>query len=154
MTQTDSPATRLLPNICTDRMEETRDFYINLLGVVVGIEHEGWYLQLASPVKPNLRIGIPRQDHAFTPTEFQLPAQGVVLSVEVDDVDAMHEKVRNNGIPVALELREEDFGMRNFMVARPNGLLVNFFHFADQTRQRQEGLGADHDYQRRRMRPS
>jgi hypothetical protein len=30
--------TRLLPNICTDRMAETRDFYVDLLGFVVGLE--------------------------------------------------------------------------------------------------------------------
>ena len=30
--------TRLLPNICTDRMAETRDFYLALLGFVVGFE--------------------------------------------------------------------------------------------------------------------
>jgi hypothetical protein len=34
--------TRLLPNICTDRMEETRDFYVSLLGFVVGTVHLGW----------------------------------------------------------------------------------------------------------------
>jgi catechol 2,3-dioxygenase-like lactoylglutathione lyase family enzyme len=33
--------TRLLPNICTDRMEETRDFYVDLLGFVVGTVHPG-----------------------------------------------------------------------------------------------------------------
>lgn len=38
----DVAVTRLLPNICTDRMEETRDFYKQLLGFVVGFEHEGW----------------------------------------------------------------------------------------------------------------
>lgn len=39
--------TRLLPNICTDKMAETRDFYKELLGFVVGFEHKGWYIQRA-----------------------------------------------------------------------------------------------------------
>lgn len=33
--------TRLLPNICTDRVEDTRNFYAKLFGFVVGFEHEG-----------------------------------------------------------------------------------------------------------------
>lgn len=81
---------RLLPNICTDRMIETRDFYADLLGFIVGFEHAGWYIQMASPTEPQLQIGIVRRDHEFTPEAFQQPAQGVILSVQVEDVDAAH----------------------------------------------------------------
>lgn len=66
--------TRLLPNICTDRMAETGDFYVDLLGFVVGFEHLGWYIQVASPAIPRLQIGIVRRDHEFTPKAFQQPA--------------------------------------------------------------------------------
>jgi len=121
--------TRLLPNICTDRLEETRDFYAGLLGFVVGFEHPGWYVQMASPSHPQLQIGIVRRDHAFTPPAFQQPAQGVILSVQVDDVDAAHASALKRGFCVAHALRDEDFGMRRFMVADPNGLLVNVFAF-------------------------
>jgi catechol 2,3-dioxygenase-like lactoylglutathione lyase family enzyme len=94
--------TRLLPNICTDRMAETRDFYAGLLGFVVGFEHHGWYIQMASPTNPQLQIGIVRRDHEVTP---------------------------KGGFRVAHELRDESFSMRRFMVADPNGLLVNIFSF-------------------------
>lgn len=121
--------TRLLPNICTDRMAQTRDFYADLLGFVVGFEHHGWYIQMASPDHPQLQIGIVRRDHAFTPEAFQQPAQGVILSVQIEDVDAAYADARERGFPIAQELRDEDFGMRRFMVADPNGLLVNIFSF-------------------------
>ena len=94
--------TRVLPNICADRMEETRDFYVNLLSFVVGTEHQGWYIQIASPTDPRLQIGIVRRDAEFTPKAFQRPAQG---------------------------LRDQDFGMRHFTVVDPNGLLVNVLGF-------------------------
>lgn len=121
--------TRLLPNICTDKMEETRDFYMALLGFVVGFEHEGWYIQLASPTHPLLQVGIMRRDHEFTPKAFRHPAQGVILSVQVEDVDAAYSAVRQRGLRIAHELRDESFGMRRFMVVDPNGLLVNLFSF-------------------------
>jgi catechol 2,3-dioxygenase-like lactoylglutathione lyase family enzyme len=121
--------TRLLPNICTDQMEETRDFYINLLGLVVGTVHPGWYIQVVSPADPRLQIGIVRRDAEFTPKAFQRPAQGVIISVQVDDVDAIHAAAVKRGLQIAQGLRDEDFGMRHFMVADPNGLLVNVMAF-------------------------
>lgn len=121
--------TRLLPNICTDRMEETRDFYIKLLGFVVGFEHQGWYTQMASPTNPQLQVGIVRRNHEFTPKTFQQPAQGVIISAQVEDVDAAYSEVLKRGISIEFELRDESFGMRRFMVADPNGVLVNVFSF-------------------------
>ena len=121
--------TRLLSNICTDRMDETRDFYVALLGFVVGFEHPDWYVQLASPTHPQLQIGIVRRDAEFTPQAFQQPAQGVILSAQVDDVEAAYSTAKGRGFDIALELRDESFGMRRFMVADPNGLLVNIFSF-------------------------
>jgi catechol 2,3-dioxygenase-like lactoylglutathione lyase family enzyme len=121
--------TRLLPNICTDRMEETRDFYVDLLGLVVGTAHPGWYIQLVSPTDPRLQIGIVRRDAEFTPEAFQRSARGVIISVQVDDVDAAHAAAVKRGFQIAQGLRTEDFGMRHFMVADPNGVLVNILAF-------------------------
>jgi predicted enzyme related to lactoylglutathione lyase len=125
----DIAVTRLLPNICTDRMEETRDFYARLLDFVVGFEHQGWYIQMASPDHPQLQIGIMRRDHEFTPAAFQQAAQGVIISVQVADIDATYASVLERGFRIEHELRDESFGMRRFMVADPNGLLVNLFSF-------------------------
>ena len=110
-------------------MAETRDFYTGLLGFVVGFEHHGWYIQMASPTNPQLQIGILRRDHEFTPKAFQQPAQGVSISVQVEDVDAAYAAMLKRGFRVAHDLRDESFGMRRFMVADPNGLLVNIFSF-------------------------
>lgn len=121
--------TRLLPNICTDRMEETRDFYAKLLGFVVGFEHAGWYLQMSSRSDPQLQIGIVRRDHQFTPKAYQRSAQGIIISVQVEDADAAYAVTLKRGFNVAHDLRDESFGMRRFMVADPNELLVNIFSF-------------------------
>jgi catechol 2,3-dioxygenase-like lactoylglutathione lyase family enzyme len=121
--------TRVLPNICTDRMEETRDFYVDLLGFVGGTEHPGWYVQVLSPTDPRLQIGIVQRDAEFTPKVFQRPTQGVIISVQVDAVDAVHAAAVKRGLQIAQRLRDQDFGMRHFMVVDPNGLLVNVLAF-------------------------
>jgi predicted enzyme related to lactoylglutathione lyase len=120
---------RLIPNICTDRMDETRVFYEKLLDFVVGFEHPGWYVQMASPTNPQIQVGIMRRDHEFTPKDFRHPAQGVIISVQVGDVDAKYAEVLKGGFRIAQELCDESYGMRRFMVEDPNGLLVNIFSF-------------------------
>jgi uncharacterized glyoxalase superfamily protein PhnB len=84
---------------------------------------------MASPTNPQLQIGIMRRDHEFTPKDFQHAAQGVIISVQVEDVDATYAVVLKRGFRIVQELRDESFGMRRFMVADPNGLLVNMFSF-------------------------
>jgi uncharacterized glyoxalase superfamily protein PhnB len=70
-----------------------------------------------------------RRDAKFTPEAFQGPAQGVIISVQVDAVDAVHAAVVKRGLQIAQGLRDQDFGMRRFMVTDPNGLLVNVMAF-------------------------
>ncbi|WP_278355348.1 MULTISPECIES: VOC family protein [Idiomarina] len=121
--------TRLLPNICTDRVEETKSFYMELLGFVVGFEHQGWYTQMTSQTNPQLQVGIIRRDHEFTPEAYQQSAQGVIISAQVENVDTAYSEVKRRDFSIELELRDESFGMRRFMVADPNGVLVNVFAF-------------------------
>jgi uncharacterized glyoxalase superfamily protein PhnB len=84
---------------------------------------------MASPLDAQLQIGIVSRDHEFAPKEFQQPARGVIISAQVEDADAAHAAALKGGFRVAHELRNESFGMRRFMVADPNGLLVNIFSF-------------------------
>ena len=51
------------------------------------------------------------------------------ISVQVDDVDAVHAAAVKRGLQIAQGLRDQDFGMRHFMVVDPNGLLVNVLTF-------------------------
>ena len=69
-----------------------------------------------------------RRDHEFTPEAFQHSAQGVIISVQVEDVRCYLRSGAEAGFS-ASHRNEESFGMRRFMVADPNGLLVNIFSF-------------------------
>jgi hypothetical protein len=53
------------------------------------------------------------------------PTVGVLINLEVDDVDAVHERVLAAGYEVVLPLRDEDFGQRHFILAAPDGVLVD-----------------------------
>jgi catechol 2,3-dioxygenase-like lactoylglutathione lyase family enzyme len=40
---------RIITNICSDRLTESRDFYVTLLGFEVSYESD-WYIQLRNPI--------------------------------------------------------------------------------------------------------
>lgn len=47
------------------------------------------------------------------------------LYVDVDDTDALHDRLVEAGATVVQERRETDYGRREFAVADPNGYVLN-----------------------------
>ena len=115
----------LFPDVCTDRLETSRDFYAALFGFRVLFEAPGWYVQLQSPADPNLQLAFVQRDHASVPEGFRDAPRGVLVTVETDDVDAVHRRARALGLEPVYALRSEPWGQRHFMVTDPNGLLVD-----------------------------
>ncbi|NER83488.1 MAG: hypothetical protein F6K42_28835, partial [Leptolyngbya sp. SIO1D8] len=84
---------RLIPNICSQKLPESRDFYVNLFGFEVTFDSD-WYVQVASPENPKLELGIIQQDNELVPLPFQATPQGQYLTLVVDDVDAVYAKAQ------------------------------------------------------------
>jgi catechol 2,3-dioxygenase-like lactoylglutathione lyase family enzyme len=105
---------RAVPNIRSERAAETRDFFVDLLGFEVAMDL-GWVVTLASPDNPSVQVTIISSDDMAAPG----------ISVEVADVDAVHEKAAARGLEIAYPLRDEPWGVRRFMLRDPNGTVVN-----------------------------
>jgi len=114
----------LFPDICTDDLARSRDFYRDLLGFEVIFENT-WYVQLHHPKQPAAQIAFVQRDHDSVPKAYQARPEGVIVTVELDDVDACHAHVRTLGIEPVYALVSEVWGQRHFMVEDPNGLLVD-----------------------------
>jgi catechol 2,3-dioxygenase-like lactoylglutathione lyase family enzyme len=106
--------TRAVPNIRSGRPAETRDFFVNLLGFDVVMDL-GWVVTLASPGNHSAQVTIIGNDDPAAPG----------ISVEVGDVDAVHAKAVEHGFEIAYPLRDEDWGVRRFMLREPSGTVVN-----------------------------
>lgn len=51
---------------------------------------------------------------------------GLLLNVEVDDVDAVHAELESRAdLDIVLPLRSEDFGQRHFILAAPDDVLID-----------------------------
>jgi catechol 2,3-dioxygenase-like lactoylglutathione lyase family enzyme len=105
---------RTVPNIRSYRVAETRDFFTELLGFVTSMDL-GWVVTVASPTNPSAQVTIIGNDDPAAPG----------ISIEVDDVDAIHAKAAQLGLEIAYPLRDEEWGVRRFMLREPSGTTVN-----------------------------
>ena len=106
--------TRAVPNIRSDRPAETREFFVNLLGFEVAMDM-GWIATVTSPTNPSAQVSIVGNDDMAAPG----------ISVEVADVDAVHARAVKQGLEIVYPLRDEEWGVRRFMLREPSGTLVN-----------------------------
>lgn len=117
--------TSFYPVVCTERLGESVEFYTRHLGFEITFEAD-WYVSLRRPGPPGYELALLDPTHPTVPEGYRRPVQGVILNVEVEDVDAEWERlVVQAGLPVELELRSETFGQRHFILADPNGVLVD-----------------------------
>jgi uncharacterized glyoxalase superfamily protein PhnB len=105
---------RAVPNIRSDRPSETRDFFVELLGLEVAMDI-GWVVTVASPTNPSAQVNIISNNDMSAPG----------ISVGVADVDAVHAKAMDRGFEIVYPLRDEEWGVRRFMLREPSGTVVN-----------------------------
>jgi uncharacterized glyoxalase superfamily protein PhnB len=105
---------RAVPNIRSERPAETRDFFVDVLGFEVAMDM-GWVVTVASPTNASAQVTIVGDDDMAAPG----------ISVEVTDVDAAHAKAVERGVEIAYPLRDEEWGVRRFMLREPGGTVVN-----------------------------
>ena len=117
---------RIVPNLASEAFEATRDFYRDLFDLVVSVELEDWYLQLAPESDTTLNIGFVKPDHELFAGRTASPrTYGVVVTIHVDDVDEAYRRARRRGAEIAAEIRDEEYGQRHFLLVDPNGLVLN-----------------------------
>ncbi|WP_157020287.1 VOC family protein [Mesorhizobium xinjiangense] len=117
-------ATSYYPVLMTDDVTASVAFYVEHFGFRPLFESD-WYAHLQSSEDEGVNLGILAGDHATIPAVARGKAAGLLLNFEVEDVDAIYERFRGAGLPIHLELRDEDFGQRHFITADPNGVLID-----------------------------
>lgn len=99
-------------------------FYITHLGFRP-LYQADWYVHLQSLDDPSVNLGLVAKDHATIPEAGRGRTGGMLLNFEVDDPDAHYTRLQAEGVPIALGLRDEEFGQRHFIVDAPDGVLID-----------------------------
>lgn len=107
---------RIVANIATERVAEVRAFYGELLGLDTAMDM-GWIATLASGETALTQVSIMSEGGSGTPVPD--------ISIEVEDVDAIHARARGMGCDIAYDLTDEPWGVRRFYLRDPTGKLVN-----------------------------
>lgn len=115
---------RILTNICSDRLGESRDFYVALLGFEVNYDSD-WYVQLRSPENQELEFGIVSRTSGLVPAQFQKAPTGMYVTFVVPDVDVVYSKAVSLGMTIVQEPKNEFYGQRRFLTVDPNGCLID-----------------------------
>ena len=102
----------------------SRDFYVQYFDFEIGFEID-WYVHLRHRTAPEVNLALVAHDHASVPAAHRRPADGLLLNFEMEDVDAFYQHCREAGLTIALELRDEDWGQRHFILVDPGGVLVD-----------------------------
>lgn len=117
--------TSYYPVIMTGDVAATADFYVQHLRFRPLFSSD-WYVHLQSQEDETVNLGIVDAGHETVPEAARgRVAQGLLINFEVEDVDAVHERIAAGGLPILRSLRDEPFGQRHFIFADPNGVLID-----------------------------
>lgn len=116
--------TQYYPVIMTDDVAATSRFYQDHFRFQAVFEAD-WYVHLQSSEDEKVNLAILKGDHETIPAVGRGRVSGLLLNFEVEDVDAVHDRAKADGLPILLELRDEAFGQRHFITTDPNGVLID-----------------------------
>lgn len=112
---------RVVLNIAAGDPAAARAFYGDVLGMAVAMDL-GWIVTFAGDAKAPPQLSIASGGGSGAPEPD--------ISIEVDDLDAVLDRVRAARLPVEYGPAEEPWGVRRFFVRDPFGRLVNILDHA------------------------
>ena len=121
---------KLNAGIITEKLAESKAFYTQVLQFGVTFEND-FYLLLHTP-NQEAEISFLLPNHPSQQPLFQKPftQQGVYLTIEVENVDDYYHKLKEQDVPIAIDLREEPWGDRHFAIIDPNGIGIDIVTYS------------------------
>lgn len=114
----------LFPIAITKEFSATKDFYIKYFEFEVVFEAD-WYVQMRHSSGVEIAVMLPELDNQPRFLHGAYSGSGIVFSLEVDNATAEFERLKGLGATFALELTDEEWGQRHFMMIDPAGIAVD-----------------------------
>jgi catechol 2,3-dioxygenase-like lactoylglutathione lyase family enzyme len=109
------PIRRIVTNVHTTDAHQSERFYTEVLGFVKAMDL-GWIMTFVAPDDPTTQISVLTTDPSGLHPN---------LSIEVADVDAVHQAAVAQSQPIVYPLTDEPWGVRRFFLRDPNGVIIN-----------------------------
>ncbi|WP_452222823.1 VOC family protein [Lacinutrix chionoecetis] len=116
---------KLNAGIITEKLRETKKFYTEVLDFGVSFENE-FYLLLHTP-NQSAEFSFLQPNHPSQNPIFQsaFNGKGVYLTIEVENVDKVYKKLKDKGVQLEIEIKDEPWGDRHFAIKDPNGIGID-----------------------------
>ena len=114
---------RIMTNICSDNLAESRFFYTKLFDFNVDYDSD-WFVHLISKDK-KLELGIIDRTNEIVPKGYQNNPQGFYVTFVVDNVDEIFKIAEGEKFEIIKEPTDTFYGQRRFLLKDPNGTLVD-----------------------------
>lgn len=113
---------RMITNICSDKLEQSKIFYTTLLNFEVVFDSD-WYLQLRSKEK-NFELGIIDSSSEVVPPGLNNP-DGVYLTFVVDSADNVYQIAKTHDFEIIQAPEDTFYGQRRLLLKDPNGCSID-----------------------------
>lgn len=116
---------KLNAGIITEKLQETKNFYTEVLDFGISFENE-FYLLLHTPDQ-TAEISFLQPNHSSQKPIFQsaFNGKGVYFTIEVENVDEVYKQLKDKGVQIEIEIRDEQWGDRHFAIIDPNGIGID-----------------------------
>lgn len=120
---------KLNAGIITPKLAESKAFYTKILNFGITFEND-FYLLMHTPNR-QAEISFLLPEHSSQQPLFhpEFPGEGVYLTIEVENVEAVFEDLKSKDVEIVIELREEPWGDRHFAIQDPNGVGIDFVEY-------------------------
>ncbi|MBP2620643.1 VOC family protein [Streptococcus panodentis] len=116
--------TSLYPVLMCENLEATANFFIENFQFRETFRSD-WYISLKN-IESDFELAFIDSKHGTVPQAYQSKASGLIINIEVDNVDCLYEELRQQEeMEFLLPIKSEDFGQRHFIVEAPGSILVD-----------------------------
>lgn len=116
--------TSLYPVLMSEDVHQAAQFFIDYFQFQETFRSD-WYISLKN-IESGFELAFIDSKHWTVPQAYQSKASGLIINIEVDNVDFLYEELRQQGeMEFLLPIKSEDFGQRHFIVEAPGSVLVD-----------------------------
>lgn len=113
------------PLLTVRDMRASRDFYVKHFGLGVIFEAD-WVTMLGDTESGKIAIGFMTPDHPTNPPGPEVfDGKGMIVTIQVRNAAKACAALKEQGVEIFYDLKEEPWGQRRFTLTDPSGVIVD-----------------------------
>ena len=115
---------RMLTNLVCEDIAVVENLFRQVFDFVVHYTSD-WFIILKPDASSELELGLIRRDHEIVPGGLNAAFGGVYLTLVVDDLQAVEERCRANGVAILDGPTALFYGQTRLLIAFPGSIVID-----------------------------